>query len=101
MYIITPFCSGGEVFDIVADNGRFEEAEARSLFRQALNGLLFLKQHGVCHRCVSSNDRWRYDALDFFFGVVALLQPPVSRDPSLVVTGCGCPVCPEEYSVVI
>ncbi|CAM9759408.1 unnamed protein product, partial [Sphacelaria rigidula] len=50
MYIITPFCSGGEVFDIVADNGRFEEAEARSLFRQALNGLLFLKQHGVCHR---------------------------------------------------
>lgn len=49
---MTPFCDGGEVFDVVADKGRFHEAEARSLFRQALEGLLFLKQHGVCHRCV-------------------------------------------------
>lgn len=38
---------------MVADRGRFDEAEARLLFTQALDGLLFMKQHGVCHRCVS------------------------------------------------
>lgn len=50
IYIVTPFYSGGEVFDALADRGRFEEDEARTLFRQALGGLLHLKRHGVCHR---------------------------------------------------
>lgn len=50
IYIVTPFYGGGEVFDVVADLGRFEEHEARPLFRQVLDGLLYLKTHGVCHR---------------------------------------------------
>lgn len=45
-----PFFSGGEIFDAVADRGRYEESEARPLFRQALEGLLYLKRRGVCHR---------------------------------------------------
>eukprot|EP00752_Nemacystus_decipiens_P011255 g10003.t1 len=53
LYIVTPFFSGGEIFDAVADRGRFEESEARPLFRQALEGLLHLKRRGVCHRDVS------------------------------------------------
>lgn len=52
IYIVTPFCGGGEVFDAMADRGQFEEVEARPLFRQALAGLLHLKRHGVCHRYV-------------------------------------------------
>lgn len=50
LYIVTPFYSGGEIFDAVADRGRFAEREARPLFRQALEGLLHLKRRGVCHR---------------------------------------------------
>ncbi|CAM9235474.1 unnamed protein product, partial [Hapterophycus canaliculatus] len=53
IYIVTPFYSGGEVFDALADRGRFEESEARPLFRELLEGLLHLKKHGVCHRDVS------------------------------------------------
>lgn len=53
LYIVTPFYSGGEILDAVMDRGRFEESEARSLFRQAVEGLLHLKRRGVCHRDVS------------------------------------------------
>eukprot|EP00752_Nemacystus_decipiens_P001930 g1859.t1 len=53
LYIVTPFYSGGEMFDALTARGRFEEDEARPLFRQALEALLYLKTHGVCHRDVS------------------------------------------------
>eukprot|EP00903_Cladosiphon_okamuranus_P009712 g9237.t1 len=53
LYIVTPFYSGGEVFDALIARGRFEEDEARPLFRQALEALVYLKKHGVCHRDVS------------------------------------------------
>ncbi|CAM9314809.1 unnamed protein product [Ectocarpus sp. 6 AP-2014] len=53
IYIVTPFYSGGEVFNALSANGRFEEGQARLLFRQVLDGLLHLKRHGVCHRDVS------------------------------------------------
>lgn len=52
IYIVMPYCSGGEIFDVVAEREYLGEDEARSIFRQALDGLLFLKQYGVCHRCV-------------------------------------------------
>lgn len=54
IYIVAPFCNGGELFDVVAERGRLEEDEARPLFRQALRGLLFLKKRGVCHRCATN-----------------------------------------------
>eukprot|EP00903_Cladosiphon_okamuranus_P009727 g9249.t1 len=53
LYIVTPFYSGGEVFDALIARGRFEEDEARPIFRQALEALVYLKKHGVCHRDVS------------------------------------------------
>ncbi|CAM9908440.1 unnamed protein product, partial [Hapterophycus canaliculatus] len=53
IYIVTPFYGGGEIFDALANRGRFRESEARPIFRQVLEGLLHLKKHGVCHRDVS------------------------------------------------
>ncbi|CAM9555959.1 unnamed protein product [Scytosiphon promiscuus] len=53
IYIVTPFYSGGEVFDALTEQGQYEESQARPLFRQVLEGLLHLKKHGVCHRDVS------------------------------------------------
>ncbi|CAM9696978.1 unnamed protein product [Ectocarpus sp. 4 AP-2014] len=53
IYIVTPFYSGGEVFDALTDRGRYEEGEARPLLRQVLHALRHLKIHGVCHRDVS------------------------------------------------
>ncbi len=52
LYIVTPFYSGGELFDTLIDRTRFEEDEARPLFRQALEALRCLKKRGVCHRWV-------------------------------------------------
>ncbi|CAM9489710.1 unnamed protein product [Ectocarpus fasciculatus] len=53
IYIVMPFYSGGEIFDVLMDSGRFQEGDARLVFRQVLDGLLHLKRHGVCHRDVS------------------------------------------------
>ncbi|CAM9223909.1 unnamed protein product [Sphacelaria rigidula] len=50
IYVVMPFCEGGELFDHVTARNRLKEAEARPLFRQVLEGVGFLQQHQVCHR---------------------------------------------------
>jgi len=53
LYLFMPFCSCGELFDLVKRDGRFEEETARYYFRQLLSGLAHLQKLGVCHRDVS------------------------------------------------
>jgi len=53
IYSFMPFCSGGELFEHVERDGRFEEPVARYWFQQILQGLYRLQQKGVCHRDLS------------------------------------------------
>ncbi|KAL7443327.1 hypothetical protein ACHAXM_008870 [Skeletonema potamos] len=53
MYIIMPYCSGGELFDVLERKSRFTELEARYWMRQILRGLACLKKAGVAHRDLS------------------------------------------------
>ncbi|CAM9413732.1 unnamed protein product, partial [Phaeothamnion confervicola] len=50
IFLITPFCKGGELFDIICSCGRLEEAEARMYFLQLMHGLAHLDSLGICHR---------------------------------------------------
>jgi serine/threonine protein kinase len=49
-YIVLELALGGELFDYIANSGRFEEPLARYFFKQFLEGLDYCHQNGVAHR---------------------------------------------------
>ena len=49
-YIVLELALGGELFDYIANSGRFEEPLARYFFKQLLEGLDYCHQNGVAHR---------------------------------------------------
>ncbi|KAF9938339.1 hypothetical protein BGZ65_000026 [Modicella reniformis] len=49
-FLVTELASGGELFDCVRDVFKFSEPEARHVFRQILNGVKYLHDHGIVHR---------------------------------------------------
>ncbi|KAL7546407.1 hypothetical protein ACHAWF_009742 [Thalassiosira exigua] len=53
LYSIMPYCTGGELFDVLEKKNRFSEPEARYWMRQILKGLSCLKRAGVTHRDLS------------------------------------------------
>jgi len=54
MYIIMPYCDGGELLQLLNDRDRaFEEEEARNILKQLLKGLETLQKVEICHRDIS------------------------------------------------
>ena len=49
-YIVLELALGGELFDFIANSGRFEEKFARYYFKQFMEGLDYCHQHGIAHR---------------------------------------------------
>ena len=49
-YMITEYCSGGELFEYVSNKDKLDEAEAKEFFSQILSGLEYLHKMGICHR---------------------------------------------------
>lgn len=70
--IILEYAAGGELFDYVADSGRFEEKVARSYFGQLMNGLFHVHQMGFVHRDLKPenlllSDKYELKIADFGF----------------------------------
>ncbi|KAE9029178.1 hypothetical protein PR003_g2954 [Phytophthora rubi] len=56
LYLVFPFCSGGDLFDVVRHSpldGRLPEATARRFLRDVVRGLLSMKRNGLAHRDIS------------------------------------------------
>ena len=49
-YAVVELASGGEIFDYVAETGRFSENVCRYFFRQMIDGLEACHKNGVTHR---------------------------------------------------
>jgi len=49
-YIVLELAQGGELFDYIANSGRFEEPVARYFFRQFMLGLDYVHNNGFAHR---------------------------------------------------
>ena len=50
IYIITEYCSGGELFDYIVSKRRLPENEACRIYQQLINGLEYLHKQKICHR---------------------------------------------------
>lgn len=48
--IILEYAAGGELFDFVAETGRFSEKVARTYFHQMMNGIHYMHEKGYAHR---------------------------------------------------
>ncbi|KAK7040734.1 hypothetical protein VNI00_009640 [Paramarasmius palmivorus] len=50
IWIVTELCSGGELFDYLAEKGRLSEDETRFLFGQLCLAVAYLHEQGIVHR---------------------------------------------------
>jgi serine/threonine protein kinase len=48
--IVLEYAGGGELFDFVAETGKFSERVTRSYFHQMMNGLHYMHDKGYAHR---------------------------------------------------
>lgn len=48
--IVLEYVGGGELFDFIADTGKFSEIVARTYFHQMMNGLYYMHTKGYAHR---------------------------------------------------
>jgi len=49
-FLITEYCSKGELFDYVQKREQLAECEAVEFFKQMLDGVEYLHKNGICHR---------------------------------------------------
>jgi serine/threonine protein kinase len=47
---VIEYAQGGELFDFIADTGRFSERVARTYFHQMMNGIHYMHEKGYAHR---------------------------------------------------
>ncbi len=99
IFLVLELVTGGELFDRVVSDGKFDEDTARNYFRQLISGLEHCHAHGVCHRDLKPENllldaRGNLKITDFG---LASLRDPESEDGDLLHTACGTPnyVAPE------
>lgn len=49
-YIVSEYCQGGELFDMITDKGCFSEKEASPIMKQLLSAICYCHQNNVVHR---------------------------------------------------
>ena len=50
IYIISEYCKGGELFDIISQKGSFTEKEACLIMKQLMSGICYCHQNGIVHK---------------------------------------------------
>lgn len=49
-YIVSEYCKGGELFDVISNRGGFSEREAAKIMKQLLSGVCYSHQNNIVHR---------------------------------------------------
>lgn len=103
IFIVLELITGGELFDKIVSEGRFDEENARFYFRQLVNGVGYCHEQGVCHRDLKPENLLLDENGDLKisdFGLSALYtgeQDEGESRTALLHTTCGTPnyVAPE------
>jgi len=71
-YIVLELAQGGELFDFVANTGRFQEKYCRLYFHQLIDALKYMHAGGICHRDLKPenimlDDKFNLKVADFGF----------------------------------
>ena len=50
VYLVSEYCKGGELFEIISQKGSFTEKEACLIMKQLMSGICYSHQNGIVHR---------------------------------------------------
>ena len=101
IYIVLELVVGGELFDRIVREKRFDEGKARRYFRQLIAGVAYCHARGIFHRDLKPENLLLDEAGDIRitdFGLSSLFTGPEDAGrASLLYTTCGTPnyVAPE------
>ena len=56
VYIVSEYCKGGELFDIISKKRNFSEKEACIIMEQLLSGICYSHKNGIVHRDLKSEN---------------------------------------------
>jgi len=100
IFIVLELITGGELFDKIITEGRFQEKVARFYFHQLIEGVEYCHSQGVAHRDLKPENLLLDDNRNLKisdFGLSALYSGTEDTRASLLHTACGTPnyVAPE------
>jgi len=101
IFIVLELVTGGELFDLIVQRGRLDEASSRIYFRQLVNGVAYCHSQGVAHRDLKPENLLLDSAGELKisdFGLSALYDGEEGATRSQMLhTTCGTPnyVAPE------
>jgi len=85
LYIVQEYMEGGELYDRIAEAGRFSEKNAQHVVRQILQGLRYLHLLSIVHRDIKPENvlctkkQWPLDVVLCDFGLAS--GAPTAEDP--------------------
>lgn len=104
IFIVLELIQGGELFDKIVNEGRFDESKARFYFRQLVEGVQYCHGLGICHRDLKPenlllDENGNLKISDFGLSALYVGDPDAdgASRTELLHTTCGTPnyVAPE------
>lgn len=89
LYLITEYCSGGELFDHIVASGRVREREACRFFHQIMSGVEHIHKQNVVHRDLKPENLLLDDHRNI--KIVDFGLSNTYQDGQLLKTACGSP----------
>ncbi|KAH0795550.1 CAMK family protein kinase [Histomonas meleagridis] len=95
IYLIMEYCSNGELFQAIADNGPVEEKRAKKIFAQIVSGVSYIHSHDISHRDIKPENILLDSCMNAKITDFGLCQH--TSENLLLKTYCGSPfyVSPE------
>ena len=90
IFIITEYCSKGDIISYLLDNDTFDESSACKIFQQIISSLEYLHKNNICHRDIKPENILLTENLDAKLSDFGLSK--FFKKNELLNTSCGSPI---------
>ena len=89
IYLIMDYCSNGELFLHIIENGELAECDARRLFRQIVEAIAYIHKRNIAHRDLKPENILLDENMNAKLCDFGLCH--IANDKELLLTPCGSP----------